>query len=75
MNYMKHCDLLRQACPEPMTCSNGCQIPKACMPIVTHERPHQWIKDLVCTAVYAIGIVATLLMAGLAVVYFYARFV
>jgi len=28
MNYMKHCHLLRQTCPEPMKCGNGCQCVK-----------------------------------------------
>lgn len=24
MSYMKYCNLLRQTCPRPMECSNGC---------------------------------------------------
>ena len=79
MNYMKRCELLRQTCPEPMKCSNVCQVVKdgrpACMPIVMFDKPHQWLKDLACTAVYAVGVVTIVAIAGVAVGYFYARFV
>lgn len=78
MNYMKHCDLLRQTCPEPFVCGNGCQCAKkeaSDLPIVMFDKPHQWLKDLACTAVYAVGVVTIVAIAGVAVGYFYARFV
>ena len=78
MNYMKRCELLRQTCHEPMTCGAGCQCVKkdaSDLPIVTFDKPHQWIKDLACTAVNAVGIVTIVAIVGLMVGYFYARFV
>lgn len=78
MNYMKHCDLLRQTCPEPMACGNGCQCVKRDapdLPIVMFDKPHQWLKDLACTAVNAVGVVSMVVIVGLMVGYFYARFV
>ena len=78
MNYMKHCELLRQTCPEPMKCSAGCQVVKRDapeLPIVMFDKPHQWLKDLACTAVNAVGIVTIVAIVGLMVGYFYARFV
>ena len=77
MNYMKHCHLLRQTCPEPMACSNGCQCVKkdaSDLPIVMLDKPHQWLKDLARTAVYAVGVVTIVAGAGLAIGYFYARY-
>lgn len=78
MNYMKHCELLRQTCPEPMKCSNVCQVVKkeaSDLPALSFDKPHQWLKDLACTAVYAVGVVTIVAIAGVAVSYFYARFV
>ena len=80
MNYMKHCDLLRQTCPEPMKCGNGCQCAFDAfkdnpLPIVMHDKPRRWAKDLVYNAVWTIGIVASALTAGLVIAYFYARLV
>jgi hypothetical protein len=73
---MKHCDLLRQTCPEPHTCGDGCQVIKDMRAWPAKpDKPRHWAKDLVCTAVCAVGIVATLFLAGLAVVYLYVRFV
>lgn len=45
------------------------------LPTATFDKPYQWLKDLVCTAVYAVGVVTIVAIAGVAVGYFYARFV
>lgn len=58
MNHMKHCELLRQTCPEPFVCGNGCQCVKreaSDMPAVMLDKPYAWLQDLVYTAVYIAG--------------------
>ena len=70
MNYMKHCDLLRQTCPEPMTCGNGCQCVKkdaSDLPSVRFDKPWQWLQDLFYTAVYVAGsvVMGVILLAAL----------
>ena len=45
------------------------------LPTVTFDKPYQWLKDLVRTAVYAVGVVTIVAIVGLMVGYFYARFV
>ena len=78
MNYMKHCDLLRQTCPEPMACGNGCQCVRkeaSDLPIVMFDKPHQWLRNLIITAVYVVGVVSLCALAGLLIGVFYARFV
>lgn len=78
MNYMKHCELLRQTCPEPMACSAGCQCVKkdsSDLPIVMFDKPYQWLQDLCFAVVYVVGVVSICAMVGLLIGYFYARFV
>lgn len=77
MNHTKHCPLLRQVCPEPFVCGNGCQVVKRDapdLPVVMFDKPYQWLSDLFFTTVYAAGVVSCIAVIGLAVGYFYARY-
>lgn len=73
---MKHCELLRQPCHEPMRCGNVCQVVKkdaSDLPIVMFDKPYQWLRDWVYEAVHFIGVLSICLWVGVAIGYLYAR--
>jgi len=77
MNYMKHCHLLRQTCPEPMKCGNGCQCVKkdgSDMPITMDDGGFfQVIDDLLIAARWVLVAFAAVAVAAAGAGYFLGK--